>query len=721
MDFTAFEKNSYSLRHQYDAIEWQNTGGLNTETLRCAYDNLMMELADQPTPIIKARTLELILRKAPIAVTPEDIFQEKIFSDRILWQQRKKWENEIIDQHLRAEYEEMDRSWDYGAYRGVSDYGHCSPNSKLLMRIGLPGVLERVNQAAAREGLSEKQRIFYQSCVISLEALLTFLNRLADSIEPYNKMNAAALRNLALGAPANLYEAMQLLIVYFYVHEYVGAARIRTLGILDSLLYPFYVTDIENGTITKEQAKDLLRYFLNKFWAMKVPYDLPFALGGTDEDGSEITNELSCMIVETYDELDIYSPKIHIRVSNKSPKEFLKLVLRCIRGGNSSFVFVNDEVTIPALMAVGIEEKDARTYVPIGCYEPAAWGTEIGCTGSGGVSAAKAVELVFNNGIDNATGDLVGVRTGEIHTFDEFMDAIKKQIGFMIDRSCDYLVKIEKFYGHINPDPILSATYEHSVETGVDVYDGGAKYNNTSMCLYCIASAADAIAAVKRLVFDFKKVSFDELGQILRNNWKDHEKLRLLAKALPEKFGNNMEFVDRIAVQLADYAASQINNRPNARGGVFKASLFSIDYCFWLGEHTMATPDGRFAGEPLSKNLCAATAMDRNGITALINSVTKLDHRKFSNGSVLDIVLHPSAVSGEDGLDAFYGVLMTYMRKGGFAMHGNVFDSETLKKAQTNPEQYANLQVRVCGWNAYFVNLSKVEQDAFIKQAENVI
>ena len=171
--------------------------------------------------------------------------------------------------------------------------------------------------------------------------------------------------------------------------------------------------------------------------------------------------------------------------------------------------------------------------------------------------------------------------------------------------------------------------------------------------------------------------------------------------------------------EITDFCADITNNRPNGRGGVFKAACFTIDRFVMLGDKTMATTDGRFAGEPLSKNLCANVGMDKNVLTAFINSVTKIDHSKFSNGLVMDIVLHPSAVMGDDGLNAFYGILMTYMKKGGLAMHGNVFNADDLKKAQEYPEKYKNLQVRVCGWNAYFVNLSKVEQDAFIAQAES--
>lgn len=722
MIFDGFDLNKSELECQFENVQWIKESGLVAEALDEEYEKLMLKIANHPKAIVKAKTFEMILKKAALAVDKKDIFQDKLFSGHILLKQRQKWEKDICDAYLSAEYEEMFRTWnEFGAYQAMSDFGHTSPNSRLLVKVGFTGLLERVERSASRENLTEKQKEFYDSCEIVLKAILVFLNRLADAIEPYNKENAKALKNIALGAPQNTYEAMQLLIVYFFLHEFVAGTRVRTLGRLDVLLYPFYVEDIRNGTFAKTEVKEMLKYFLNKFWAAKVPFGLPFTLGGIDAEGKEVTNEISYLIVEVYNELNIYSPKIHVRVSEKTPKDFVKLVLRCIRGGNSNFVFVNDAVGIKSLMNVGIEEKDARDFVPIGCYEPAVWGVEVGCTGNGGVNLAKAVELVITNGIDFRTGKTAGIQTGIIDSYDSFVEAVKKQIMYMTERVMDYVCKIEGYYREINPDPILSSMYEHSVECGLDVYEGGAKYNNSSVYFYSIASLVDSMAAVKRLVFDKKVLSFEELCHVLKNNWKDQEKLRVIAQKISEKYGNNNALADELAKDISDFVAEHTNNQPNGRGGVFKAALFSIDFCFFTGKKTMATPDGRYAGDPLSKNLCASTAMDRKGITALISSVTKIDHSKFPTGSVLDIMLHPSAVSGEDGLEAFYGILKTYFIKGGFAIHGNVFDAATLKKAQENPKQYANLQVRVCGWNAYFVNLSKEEQDAFIAQANNAM
>lgn len=713
-----FDTRRSSLENQFKAPQWIAGSGLCAQELEAVV--LEMEESALPRVIVKAQEFDLIARQGRIAIDKEDIFQDKLDGVGILRKQRIRWSKQVQEKYLPEETREMNCAWnELGAYLGNGDYSHVSPNSRLLMQVGFAGLLERVEQAAAREGLTEKQREFYQSCRIVLKAAIAAGERLAEAIKPYNEENSAALLQVVHGVPRNSYEAMQLLVLYFFLHDYISGARIRTLGRLDVLLEPFYKNDIASGTYTKEDIKQMLKFFLHKFWSAKVMYDLPFCLGGMDEDGNEVTSELSYLIVEAYNELNIYSPKIHIRVSEQTPEDFIKLVLSCIRGGNSSFVFVQDRIAIKSLTDVGIQERDARNYVPIGCYEPAVWGMEMGCTGNGGVNLPKAVEFVFANGRDLRTGKKGGVKTGTIHSYEEFIAALKKQIAYMTEQATGYVVKIEPYYGLVSPDPLLSCQYDRSVELGVDVYEGGATYNNSSMYFYSIASLTDAICAVKKLVFEEKRFTFEQLGEILANNWEGHEKERLQALRLPEKYGNNNAAADAVATEFADFCAGLVNNKPNGRGGVFKAALFSIDNCFRTGERTMATPDGRKAGEPLSKNLCAVTAMDKKGITALVHSVTRLDHSKFPNGSVLDFVLHPSAVAGEDGLTAFYGILMTYFKKGGLAMHGNVFNAEDLKNAQKDPERYKNLQVRVCGWNAYFVNLSKAEQDAFIRQAEN--
>ena len=711
-----FDKEKISLTNQFDNINWIDNSGLGEECLNQKF--LAIQNSGLSKNLIKANCFKLILEKSRIAGDKEDIFQDKVFGRGKLASQRAEWEREIVKLHLNEEFGKAETACSVGAFSAISDFGHTSPNSKLLLEIGIGGLLDRVNTYSSSDALTDKQKDFYESCRICLEALSLVAKRLADAIEPYDPENSAALRNISKNAPKNIYEAMQLLVLYFFMHEYIGGTRVRTLGRLDVLLYPFYKMDIENCRFTKSEIKEMLKFFFNKFSSAKVPYDLPFCLSGIDEKGEEVTSELSYLIVETYNELNIHSPKMHIRVSDKTPESFIKLVLKCVRGGNSSFVFVNDNTVIKSLLGVGIKEPDAKNYVPIGCYEPAVWGKEIGCTGNGGVNLAKAVEFSVTGGIDLKSGSKL-YKGFAINSYIDFIAAVKEYIRLMTESAMNYICKIEKFYGEIGPDPMLSSMYDESVLRGVDVYEGGAEYNNTSLSFYFISSLGDSVCAVNRLVFEDKRLSFSELCDVLKNNWQGSERLRLIAQNIPEKYGNNNRTADEITHELTDFCASLVNNKPNSRGGVFKASLFTIDYFVEYGKKTMATPDGRRSGDPLSKNLCASFGQDKKGVTALISSAAKIDHTLFPNGTVLDIVLHPSAVSGEDGLDAFYAIVKTYMQKGGMAIHGNVFNPEDLRAAQKDPEKYRNLQVRVCGWNAYFVNLSKTEQDCFIMQSEN--
>lgn len=660
--------------------------------------------------LFKAKAFAEILKNATIQINPGRPFQQGLDKTQSLAKQRYLWWQEEVatDATLRELQEESNRANRLGAYSAVADFSHTTPNTKTLLRYGLRGVVEQVLP----------NTILRESAEICFYAMADYCLRLAEQ-EGVSPENAKVLRHLSTNAPRTLYEAMQLLSLYFYLHDFIGGTRIRTLGRLDEVLLPFYRADRAQG-MTDAQVKELLEAFFTELWNMNVLYDLPFCIGGIGEDGTETTNELSYLIVEAYDACHIYSPKIHVRVSKQTPVNFIKRVLACIRGGNSSFVFANDEVCVPMLQNYATL-SEARSYVPIGCYEPSVFDKELPCTGNGYLNLPKAIELVFTNGVDHATGEALGLQTGEIDSFDEFYQAVKKQIAHFIERSMVYVCEAEKHYYRVNPDPILSTLLSPCAQSGVDVYDAGAKYNNSSLQICSIGSLSDSIYAVKYLVFDQKKVTFAQLRDILMANWEGHEDLRLEMQQLPQKYGNNLQEVDDIAADISAYCASLINGKPNSRGGIFKAACFSIDRCFRAGKVTMATPDGRKAGQPLSKNLGATTGMDRKGLTSMILSAVKTKPSLFPNGSVLDFVLHPSAVAGEDGLDAFYSLLNVYFSLGGYAMHGNVFRADDLKAAQENPDQYANLQVRVCGWNAYFVNLTKDEQDAFIKQAENAL
>ena len=714
----SFAKVRDTLENQFKTPFFIEDSGLSKDELSGLAE--VYTSSSIPKATAKARTLELLITKGRIGVDKDDIFQDKLDAIGIMSSQKWKWHREMIARHLSEQEQFFVTSTKIGAGRADADYGHLTPDTMALVRLGLTGIVDRiVAERDSKETLTEAQRVFYEAAEITWRSVITFAKRLADAVRPYNAENADCLEAIAVVAPKTTYEAMQLIWLYFAVHELICGERVRTLGRLDVLLYPFYKADTEFGRYTDAEIREMMRYFLFKMWSAKIPFDLPFTIGGETPDGKScVTNKMSYIIVEIYDELNIHSPKIHVRVSDKTPKDFVMRVLECIRRGNSSFLLMNDKVAVEGLMRVGIEEADARNYVPVGCYENAAWGVEMPCTGTAAIAMPKAIEYTVTRGRDHATGAVMSVDTGEITSYEDFVSAVKAHLRVMRDNTVSYINEVERHYSEVNPDLMTSGLCEYAVRSGVDALEGSAKYNNSAINYMGIATLVDSVAAVKRLVFDEKLVTVSELFDALKSNWEGYEKLRETALALPEKYGNRNELCDSLMREFSDFVSSMTNNTPNARGGVYKSGLYSIDRCFTYGKGIMATPDGRKAAEQFSKNLCAVNAMDKKGITALIESVSKIDHAAFANGTVLDYILHPSAVSGEDGLCAMYAIVKTYFELGGLALHGNVFNSKILRAAKKDPKKYANLQVRVCGWNVFFVNLSEQEQDAFILQSE---
>jgi formate C-acetyltransferase len=384
---------------------------------------------------------------------------------------------------------------------------------------------------------------------------------------------------------------------------------------------------------------------------------------------------------------------------------------------SNDMVLINDEIEIPALLKQGRDPGDVRDYIAVGCYEPVIEGREIGCNMAIHMNLAKPVELVLYRGTDILTGKKVGLDTGPLEglrDYASFYKAYKEQLRYQIDLAMKSVGVFESHWPEINPLPLFSASMIDCLESGQDLSWGGCKYNNTGCMGTGIANAADSLAAVKTLVYDQKKVTLNELARILTADWKGYEKLQSYVKNRIEKWGNNQACVDNIGRDVVDFYTSIVNGIPNARGGYFTASVFSLQWYQLLGKVTGATPDGRNAGEYLAKGTGATTGMDKNGVTALIQSVTKLDFTNVPNGSVLDIFLHPSVVEGDEGIRALIGLIKTYFSSGGYGVHFNILNIESLRDAQEHPEDYKTLQVRVCGWNVYFVALSKEQQDQFI-------
>ncbi len=735
-----FMKNREAIEEQYRAVRWIEGSGLAPEALLGQANALRDTLAGEgfSRPLIKARVFEFILDRAQLAVTPEELFQDHIRHEFILQKQRREWEREVnAEEPLKSMVERGNALGKAGLGDGINDFGHTVPDWYDIMELGLPGLRDRLSAARAekeaRGTLAPEQADFYEAGRIVYEAFIRYALRLADACDAAQEGAAAPekarlaycsadLRALAGGAPETLHQALQLAYLFHILQEEIEGERLRSLGGLDRVYDRFLTADLAAGRLSEAQAEELFMDFFQKFHALTgdTLFGEPMYLGGTLPDGRSAVNDCTYLILRAYDKLGLANPKFHIRVSKDTPSRFVRAVLACIRGGNSSFVFCSDDCAIPMMLRLGVTLEEAREWVPIGCYEPGILGREVACTGNGGFSLPKCVELALNDGVDMVTGERLGPATGraeDFASFDQLMDAVRAQMTAVMDFLMDLIREREKRYMRINPSPLFSATLRECVEAGKDAYAAGAKYNNSSLYVRYNGTAADELAMIKKWVYDRKELTLPRLVEILRSDWAGEEKLRLRMKADPDKWGNDRELPDTLCKEILDFCAAHINGQKNARGGVFKPAAFSIDRNYADGERLAASADGRRKGEIASRNLGASSTMDRQGVTAHIRSVTKLDHAAYPTGSVLDLVLHPSAVAGEDGMDAFESLVRSYFALGGYAVHFNVLDSRVLERAQREPEKFKNLQVRVCGWNVYFVNLSRGEQDELIARA----
>ena len=714
-----------AVRRGIENPAWQAENSMDTEQLRKLCGAFVEENEQMPIGLKRAHLLKLLLENAQIAVEKGDIFADRVRHGNIMAAYEAIWKKsaELQVEELRKTIDETQDGVACCAWNGYADISHVSPDWKRIYKRGLTGMIQDVLKAGNRAGITREQKDFYESAYIALEAMRTLCERLADAAESVKQDDALAfaaenLRAIGRQAPQTFAQALQMVLLIYNVQTNMEGSYVRTLGRMDQELYDLYRADIDSGRCSREEIACQLRFFYMRFTALNHPNNVPLCSGGVDGIGPGGINDLSELMLDVYDEMGLYCPKMQIRVNDKTPEEFIKRVLRSIRKGNSSYVLMNDDVVIESMERIGIERADAQDYVPVGCYEPSVTGKELGCTTAGTVSFLKAVELALFDGVDPMTGRKIGPECGDLNDYDAFVMAVQKQVEHGIAQ-CIRRVKVcERAFPLFHTATLYSALTESCVQKGMDAYAGGMKYNNDSINCIGLAGAVDAMMAVKKAVFEQKRVNMEQLRDMLRSNWQGAEKQRLYMLRRCDKYGSGSAEADACAARLVRFCADKINGVKNARGGVFRLGLFSIDWIYEYGNKTGATPDGRYAGEPLSKNLSAVIGMDMNGPTMLCRSAAGVDGRLAPNGAILDVMLHPSAVQGEEGIHAMLSLLRTFYKQNGQGIQYNVLDAQVLRDAQKEPEKYRSLQIRVCGWNAYFVNLSRKEQDDFIRIAE---
>jgi len=630
---------------------------------------------------------------------------------------------------------------------------HTVPNYERLLKEGLEGYIFRCeenikNAAGGTKELQEKID-FWKGCIIICNAVIRFANRYADKAEEMafqekdevrrNELIriASNLRNSPAKPARGYYEALQgIFLMHLVLHIECNTAGCG-FGRVDRYLYPYLEKDMKKGIITREEAKEILGCFYLKigeyFCLSDHWYAVSFAgypmwqilmIGGQDENGDDVTNDMTYMVLEVGRDLRLTQPPIALRCHDGTPDDLMKFACEMVQDGLANPAFFNDKVMIPIVQAKGGTLEEARNWIIIGCVEPheGGYGTDGSPTG-GYMNGLKCLELALNNGMDPLTGKQIGPKTGDATKFsekEELIEAVKTQLIYFWDM-------IHEGYSIVVPNHMLrlpvmygSLLVDGCIEKGMSVQQGGAFHNHVGTFFCGAANVGDCIIAVDELVFKQKKLTMEQLLEVLKNDFEGQEQIRQMLLNGAPKFGNENGAVDSIVRDIVNHCAAHVQQYEDIRGGTWCLSNLSQTVNISHGEKVGATPDGRKAYQPLSDNASPAMGRDVSGPTATINSLSSLEQVHNHDGTLFNLRFDPRGVEGEKGRNIIEGTIKTYFENMGCHIQINVIDSETLKKAQKEPENYKDIVVRVAGYMAYFTDLDKVAQDTLIERTAHL-
>jgi len=586
-----------------------------------------------------------------------------------------------------------------------------------------------------------------QAMHICADALIRFAERHAEKArklaqqetDPQRKQElehiAAVCSHVPAHAPRDFWEALQY---YWFVHLGVTTELnpwdAFNPGHLDQHLDPFYRQGLEEGTLTREQAVELLQCFWIKFNNQPAPPKVgvtaaesstytDFAqinTGGLKADGSDGVSEVTYMILDVIEEMRLLQPSSSIQVSKKNPDRFIKRAARIIRTGFGQPSVFNSDLIVQELVRMGKSVADARNGGSSGCVEVGAFGKE-NYNLTGYFNMPKVLEITLNNGVDPRTGKQIGLETGgptQFETFGELFEAYRRQLLHFVDVKVRGNNVIERLYAHYIPAPFLSLVISDCVAKGKDYHDGGARYDTSYIQGVGVGTMTDALTALKYHVFDERTLTMEELLAALRDNFEGHERLRQMLLNKTPKYGNDDDYADDVMVEVFEAYFDAVDGRPNARGGTYRVNMLPTTVHVYFGSVIGALPDGRLAEMPLSEGISPVQGADRHGPTAVLKSVAKMDHAR-TGGTLLNQKFTPQLLKDDAGLDKLVQLIRTYFKLDGHHVQFNVVDAATLRAAQAHPEQYRDLIVRVAGYSDYFCDLSKTLQDEIIARTEH--
>ncbi len=662
-----------------------------------------------------------------------------------------KTQRERIFNHVSKEWEEAYHAGVFTEFMEQRAAGHTAMDGKMYHE-GLLDVKARIEKRISEldyiydpEATDKQQEL--EAMAISCDAAILFAERHAALAEekaakeqnPQRKKElekiADVCRWVPAHAPRDLWEAIQM---YWFVHlgtvtELNGWDSMNP-GHIDQHLWPFYQKGIEDGTLTRDKAKELLSCLWIKFNNQPAPPKVGVTalesgtyndftninIGGVDRNGENATNDLSYMILEIQEELHELQPGLSIHIAQNTPDEFLIEGIKVIRQGHGYPSIFNPDTYVQEMVRAGKTIEDAREGGCSGCIEVGAFGKEAYLL-TGYLNTPKILEITLNNGIDPQTGKKLGLETGDprsFKTFEELYEAWHKQMVYFVNLKLSVNNYIERMFSLYAPATFLSLYIDDCIEKGKDYYSGGARYNTTYIQCTGLGTITDCFTTLKKHVFEDKRYTMEEMLDACASNWENGEKMRQYIRNHTPFFGNDDAYADTIAVRVYDDLVKAIEGRPNTRGGKTQLNMLSTTCHNYFGSVCGATPNGRFAHFAISDGTSPAHGSDSHGPTAVIKSLGKLDQTK-SGGTLLNVRFVPQLLKREEDQKKLASLIRTYFKFGGHHIQFNIVDTATLHDAQKHPEEYRDLLVRVAGYSDYFNDMTEQLQNEIIARTEN--
>lgn len=611
--------------------------------------------------------------------------------------------------------------------------GHIIPDFELILKKGLNEIILLIKKHQE----SDPSNSFYEAALTVHKATQRHIRRYANEATRLANKTSDLQRKSELlkisnvsnkisnDPPETFFEACQLLWYICIVLQYESNASSISLGQFDKYMYPYFKKDLDNG-VSKEELSEILECFWLKTndvvlirsansakYFAGFPTGYTITLGGLTQNGRSAVNELSYLCLDTYHDIMLPQPNLGVRVNEITPRDFLIKTAETIRLGTGIPQIFNDEVIVPSFLNRGIPIEDARNYSVVGCVELTIPGKTYGLHDIALFNLLKVMEVTIKE-----------LKDHQDITFDKLIQAIKGKIDYHVNLMVKGSNLVDIGHKEHAPVPYLSSLIDSCLENGLDITEGGAKYNFSGVQGIGIANLSDSLHALKEIVFKEKRITFKALADALELDFKGAELEKLQSRLINkyDKFGNDSDEVDYISSDLLRYYSKAVEQYTTPRGGTFVPGSYTVSAHIPLGEAVGATPDGRNAKEQLADGgLSPMTGRDREGPTAALKSVSKLDNYLLSNGSLLNVKFSPSAIATEKGLIKLVDFLMAYMKLKIQHVQFNIVTADTLREAQKNPIKYASLVVRVAGYSAFFSDLNIQIQNDIIKRTEHIL